>query len=63
MMQMVAGTEPQLADLKIPKHSLIIYSNGGKNENLPLEEKEIVAVDGKWRRIPMDGEPLIAKYK
>ena len=49
--------------LRLPKSNLIIYSNHGKNEGFPTQEKEKVAENGRWKRVPMDGEPLIVFYK
>lgn len=39
--------------LRLPKESLVI---------LNVETKEIVAANGRWARLPMDGEPLQSLY-
>jgi len=48
------GTLPTNCDLVIPKQSLIITNP---------ETKEVIAHDGKWKRLPMDGEPVVITYK
>ena len=47
------GTLPPNCDLKMPKESLRIVSEKG----------EVLAEDGKWKRLPNDGEPVTITYK
>lgn len=48
------GTLPPNCDLKMPKQSLVI-----KNQ----ETEELLASDGKWQRLPSDGEKCVITYK
>lgn len=48
------GTIPPNCDINMPKQNLLL-----KN----AETDEIVAENGKWKRLPGDGELLKVKYK
>jgi hypothetical protein len=48
------GYMPPNCDLKLPKQSLKITNT---------ETNELIAEDGKWKRIPSDGEKVTVSYK
>ncbi len=41
-------------ELKLPKAILVLFNQ---------ETGEIIAENGRWNRIPSDGEKLVAEYK
>lgn len=50
---MINGTLPPECDLKLPKATMLIMGEEGS---------EVIAKDGKWLRLPLDGEPVKITY-
>jgi hypothetical protein len=48
------GTIPPNCDIKMPKLNVILHN---------AETEEVVAENGKWQRLPADGEVLKVGYK
>ncbi len=51
------GTIPPNCDIRMPKLNVKLYRIDEPNEG------EIIAENGKWKRLPMDGEVLKVGYK